>query len=232
MHHQIFQTAQQCALQLAKDIAYQLHNLIEENGKAYLAVSGGSTPIPFFEALSEQEIHWSSVAITLVDERWVTESDPLSNAALVRRHLLKNNAVDAYFLPLYSESASPEDGYMQCENASLEQFPRCDLAVLGMGLDGHTASWFPNSQHLHACFDINSAARYCPIMDVPNSPARMTVTWSWLAECRQIYLHFDGPEKADLFEKIMNAGDETDIYQWPVAQLIKQSESPLNIYRS
>ena len=232
MNHQVFQTAQQSAEQLAKDIAYQLQTLINSHGKAYLAVSGGSTPVPFFAALSEYDIEWSKVAITLIDERWVDESDPKSNAALVRRHLLQNKAVDAYFLPVYNSASSPEDGYMQCENASLEQFPRCDLAVLGMGLDGHTASWFPGSKHLAACFDQGSAARYCPITDAPQTCPRMTLTWSWLAECQQLYLHFDGGQKTQLLEQILAAGEKVDFEQYPVTRLIYQTASPISIYRS
>ena len=60
---------------LSQRICAALQKAIVERGKASLVVSGGSTPVPLFTALSEISIKWDSVLITLADERWVEVSD-------------------------------------------------------------------------------------------------------------------------------------------------------------
>src|SRR5579859_1304309 len=80
------------AVALAERIAERLREGIAERGHALLAVSGGSTPRHFFEKLSRASLDWSKVQVTLVDERWVPESNERSNAALVKSLLLQHEA--------------------------------------------------------------------------------------------------------------------------------------------
>ncbi len=68
-----------------------LSGAIATRGEARLAVSGGSTPALFFEALAKLELDWEKVTVTLVDERFVAEDSPRSNAALVKRELLRES---------------------------------------------------------------------------------------------------------------------------------------------
>jgi len=63
------------AEQLATDVAKWLQSGVDENGYATLVVSGGSTPAPFFTALSKIEIDWAMITVTLADERWVSPTD-------------------------------------------------------------------------------------------------------------------------------------------------------------
>ena len=77
------------ARQLAGDLANRMRKSIEARGRVCIAVSGGQTPMAFFQALAQQQLPWDKVLITLVDERWVPETDPASNARLVREHLLQ-----------------------------------------------------------------------------------------------------------------------------------------------
>ena len=89
---------------LAKDIAGKLDAAVKARGKASLAVSGGGTPKLMFAVLAEQEIDWSKVTITLVDERWVDTDSDRSNAKLVADHLLHHEAHTATFLPLFDKA--------------------------------------------------------------------------------------------------------------------------------
>src|SRR5690606_23204711 len=75
---------------LAGAVAAALAGAIARRGQALLAVSGGTTPQRFFHALSRQALEWPKVTVTLVDERFVPEGTPRSNATLVRNHLLTN----------------------------------------------------------------------------------------------------------------------------------------------
>src|SRR5512133_131039 len=96
----IFEAREALAETLARDVADELERAIEAKGRATLAVSGGTTPKLFFEKLSELDIPWSRVSVTLVDERQVPETSERSNARLVRTHLLRNRAAAAHFIPL------------------------------------------------------------------------------------------------------------------------------------
>ena len=87
--------AQALADKLAADVAGWLQQGIDDRGSATLVVSGGSTPAPFFKALSLHQIQWSDVIVTLADERWVAADDELSNEKLIRECLLVNAASSA-----------------------------------------------------------------------------------------------------------------------------------------
>ena len=112
-------------------MAASLSTAITDRGRAQLAVSGGTTPKLFFRELAHQRIDWPRVTMTLVDERCVPVTDERSNARLVREHLLRLKAAAAKFVPLYRDHGNAE---------ALGPF---DAVVLGMGTDGHTASFFP-----------------------------------------------------------------------------------------
>lgn len=225
-----FERSDDLALQLARGVARRLQQAIDERGRACLAVSGGQTPTLFFEQLAQQSIDWSKVLITLVDERWVDENHAQSNAALVRRLLLQQQAEEAFFLPLYNGASSPEDGYMECENQLHELIDQLDVAVMGMGLDGHTASWFPHSPALNHLLDEQGGAWCYPVME--QTPARMSLTWGLIARCAHVYLHFEGDKKNSTYEQACDEIQQQDLHVMPVRTLLFQSQVPTSIYRS
>ncbi len=103
-----FGTKEDLALALAEAVAGHLNDGIEARGRAVLAVSGGSTPGRFFSVLGRRkDIDWDKVYVTLVDERWVPETSPRSNAALVNEKLLQGPAASAHFVPLYTGGDDP-----------------------------------------------------------------------------------------------------------------------------
>ncbi|MFP6788465.1 MAG: 6-phosphogluconolactonase [Thalassolituus sp.] len=227
-----FKRSDVLAKQLADDLAERMAEAIEVRGRVCIAVSGGSTPIRFFEELSTRDIPWQKVLITLVDERWVDEDNAASNARLVREHLLKNKAASAYFLPLKNRAKDPVSGFMECENKLHELMVRLDFAVLGMGNDGHTASWFPDSDALSKCLNEGGAAWCCPVIDEPIELPRMTLTWGLLSNCRHLYLHFEGADKNAVYEQATEKTERQNIAAMPVRTLLYQSQVPLSIYRS
>ena len=131
-------------------VAGKLAARVAISGRASLAVSGGHTPSRFFEKLSQAPIPWGQVLVTLIDERWVDESSDRSNGALVRQHLLQGPAAAATFVPLYTGDSTPEDGFPALEQALDALSWPLTVAILGMGDDGHTASYFPHGDGLAA----------------------------------------------------------------------------------
>ena len=131
------------------EIAHQLDRAIQIRGKATLAVSGGRTPLKLFKLLSQAELDWTRVAVTLVDERWVDPDDERSNEQMIKQYLLVGRAAFAQFVPLYVEGSSPEEASLQlCQDIVKLPLP-FDVVLLGMGTDGHTASYFSDADNLN-----------------------------------------------------------------------------------
>lgn len=115
---------------LAHKIVTALSLAIEQKGFATLLLSGGSTPKKLFAKLSNRALSWENVRVSLVDERCVSVQSEASNERLVRENLLINAAKSAQFY-----------GLMELNSAFEDLFESPDVVVLGMGLDGHTASF-------------------------------------------------------------------------------------------
>jgi len=222
-----FADQQTLCQKLSHRICAALQKAVAERGKASLVVSGGSTPVPLFAALSEIFIKWDRVFITLADERWVEVSDRDSNEASVREHLMKNQAEGAHFHGLKNSHVSAIDGESKC-GKELASFPRpFDIVILGMGPDGHTASLFPRASRLSDALDMGSG-RLCMAMTPVTAPHdRMTLTLPALLDSRQIYLHLSGKEKRAVYEKSLGGNS---IEEMPIRAVLDQGKVPVDVY--
>jgi 6-phosphogluconolactonase len=216
------------AQKLALSVSKQLKACITEKNKACLAVSGGTTPIEFFKQLSQQELDWAKVTVILVDERWLPVDHKDSNEKLVRDHLIQNNANKAYLLGLKNSDELPSEGIMDCETQLRIQIDHIDVVVLGMGLDGHTASWFANSVQLPALLNSNTAAWCLPVEDDFLPQARMSLTWRFIKRAEKFYLHFTGDEKNKVFTQACEEYSE----QLPVSHVLHQDGINVSVYRT
>ncbi|HCW95205.1 6-phosphogluconolactonase [Stutzerimonas balearica] len=215
--------AKRMAEVMADGVAKVLDYAVHTHGIASLAVSGGRSPIPFFEALSRRELDWSRVQITLADERWVPPSDEASNEALVRRYLLQGPAAQAQFLGLYSPADTLAEAARHAAEALTGLAQPIDVLVLGMGEDGHTASLFPGSDNLaHALRD--DCPEPCVPMRAPSAPhERLSLSYPILASARTQYLAIQGLAKLDTLRDALAA----DALQMPIRAFM---HSPLEIY--
>ncbi|WP_076413849.1 6-phosphogluconolactonase [Shewanella sp. UCD-KL12] len=213
--------------QLADRIAKQLQEAVDTRGKASLIVSGGSTPLNLFMLLSNKNIEWSNVYITLADERWVDISSDDSNEKLVRAHLLKNKAVNAKFRGLKNMFSSPEEG---CDMTieQLANFPTpFDVVVLGMGNDGHTCSWFPCSKEIDAAL---STDKLCIAVNPGAAPnPRLSLSKTAILASRQIYLHIVGEQKLSVYRQALENEDATSM---PIRAVLGQHKTPVDVYWS
>src|SRR5690606_21688291 len=177
---------------MAAAVAEALSSAIDARGSASLVVSGGRSPIGFFECLSGQALDWSKVLVSLADERWVPVEHGDSNEGLVRRHLLRGNAARARFLGLYRPTPSLDEAATLADQALAELPQPIDVLVLGMGDDGHTASLFPDSPHLAAALQPDCPRRCLP-MQAPSVPRqRLSMTLPLLASAHLSLLAIQG----------------------------------------
>jgi len=186
-------------------IAIHILDIANEARQASLLLSGGSTPGPVYEKLSNENLPWDKVEIGLVDERWVEADDAGSNAALIRRTLLQNRAEHAAFTPMKTEHNTAQLGQRAVEVDYKPLLTENSLAVLGMGTDGHVCSWFPDSQGLESAVDpeiINMVQAITAKKSnvTGNYLERMTLTLSALMRCKSVLLLITGEEKRQLFE--------------------------------
>jgi len=218
-----FDNPQQLAETLAANVAEQLRTAIAANGLATLVVSGGRSPVAFFQALAEQPLDWSKVVVSLADERWVPVEHADSNAGLLQRFLLQGPAAEARFVGLYNAAQSLEEAALAADQA-LAELPPIDVLILGMGDDGHTASLFPNSPNLGEALDLNSSRRCLPMLAPTVPHQRLTLTRQLLATARRPILSVSGQAKLDTLRAAL-AGD--DLAEMPVRAFL---DSSLEIY--
>jgi 6-phosphogluconolactonase len=219
-----FNDKQQLADALAEAVAANLKAGIAARGNASVALSGGTTPMGFFQALSRRDdVQWDKVTVTLVDERWVDETSDRSNARLVKQNLLQGKAAAATFVPLYQGGDAPDAAKASAAQASV---PRpLDAAILGMGNDGHTASFFPGGDTLSEALTAEG-----PVIAIRAPGAgepRVTLTLKQLLAAKALYLHIEGEGKVETLRK---AEAEGPIEDMPVRAILRETSTPLTIY--
>ena len=188
------------AAALAEAVTNCLRDCLHTQGHAVLAVSGGRSPIAFFEALEQQKLDWPHITITLVDERLVPPQHTDSNAALVRRHLLQHAATAARFLPLVSEQTDVSDPAATLAEAEAA-FPTPDIAVLGMGADGHTASLFPQAPQLAAAVSPECCSKLVHTSPITAAHERIGMSLNALAAVPQLFLSIQGADKRTVLQQ-------------------------------
>lgn len=179
---------------------------VHARGRFAVALSGGHTPTHTYELLSREpyrdQIPWNAVHVFWGDERCVPADDPRSNQRMARRALLDH-------VPIPPENIHPIDGNLPPEDAAqeyeseLREFAQqnvgfLDLALLGLGTDGHTASLFPGDSALNA-----SQRWACAVASTPTRLARVTLTLLPLNHARQIVFLVSGSSKADILRRII-----------------------------
>ncbi len=210
---------------LIERITRELTSGIAKNGKASMVVSGGSTPKALFEKLSHVDLPWEKVTISLVDERWVAPESSDSNEYLVKTHLLRDKASDASFIGLKNSALTAKDGVIQClQDISVLSQP-FDVVLLGMGDDGHTASFFPDATALDEALNTDAA---CIAITPPIAPyERMTLSRKRLLDTRSLLLHIEGEKKYEVYLEAMKDGE---VNTMPIRTMIDQQTLPLEVY--
>lgn len=225
----------QLADQLADDIAKQLVQSIAKQGRAVMALSGGSTPLLMMQQLRQRDVDWSKVVVTLVDERCVGEMHSLSNARFVREEFLSKLPSIPKFAPLYYPEASNTsslfemvlENYADITASTKQSLASFDVVILGMGGDGHTASFFPDADNIDELIDDVSEQPLLTCQSPASQVARITWSLPMLLDTNMLALHITGQNKQQVLQKAIAGTDKTEL---PIRAAILQQQTPLSIY--
>jgi 6-phosphogluconolactonase len=216
--------ADACAARLTDALAAAL----ADTGKAVFAGSGGSTPAPIYRRMAGAALDWSRIAVTLIDERYVPETSPDSNAALLKQTLLTGPAAAARFVPLFHPAVTVDRAAALAAHALAAEGGKLDAVLLGMGEDGHICSMFPNSPTLKTLL---APALKPTVLGVPHgrdgaapSLERLSINLPYLMTARRVVLALTGAAKQEVFEREA-AGDPA---VQPIAALIA-ADVPLDV---
>lgn len=212
---------------LSERIALILKQEISQAGKAIIAVSGGNSPKALFAHLRNQSLDWSKVTVILVDERWLPVTHADSNEKMVRENLMQGYAAQAEFIG-WIESAH---GLTDAEKIADSKFQQLDLpisvVILGMGSDGHTASWFADAAEYEAIIDATQAPAVCAALPDSAPHARLTLNYSAVTQAHAMFLQINGAEKRNTLDQALSG----EVNTFPISHLLNEN-SHLEIYWS
>tara|TARA_Y100000766_G_scaffold266587_1_gene261032 strand:- start:31 stop:684 length:654 start_codon:yes stop_codon:yes gene_type:complete len=194
-------THEECSKLLLELISQQ----INESEKISIGLSGGSTPQLFYELFAKKFYKYDNISLWTVDERHIETSENISNQNMINS-IFNDSKLDVI------EYVYNEDPRLSAENYTtkvLEKINKFDIAILGVGDDGHIASLFPNTSALESEKkgfvenEVNILTKW-----------RITSTYLLLADVESLYLFVTGENKKEIIQKI---GNEDDL---PVNKLI------------
>lgn len=197
---------------------------IEKSGRFTVALTGGSSPVGLHKLLASpayrDQVQWDRVFVFWGDERWVPLDDERSNARMAFETLLDHVPVPKeQIFPMWADGTSPAafaHKYEQTLRSHLQPGGHIDFVFLGMGADGHTASWFPNTGVLHE-YDKWVAAYFL----APQDMYRVTLTVPLVNRATRVAVIAYGAGKAEALYEVLRG--ERNIEKYP-AQLIDRSE--------
>lgn len=193
---------QDAARLCAELLTLQLNQRLDIQPAASLFVSGGKSPVPVFERLALADLPWSRIDIHLVDERFAPQDQQQQNARLVRQHLLQGKVAKSRFHDLLREPSLEES--VLAANARTATIDQPDVVLLGMGLDGHTASLFPDATDYPAT--ICSTDHYVAVHPKAAPHSRISMSQIWISQARSLLLFIPGADKWQAFQHFVLKG--------------------------
>lgn len=218
---------------MARDIAQRLHDActraIAARGRAWLALAGGSTPLPAYRAFAATALQWHCIEAIPTDERCVPSAHPACNL-----RALGDAVAGAHGIQLHP-LATPDGACDRSLDAARALLARhrgaFDAVVLGMGADAHFASLFPAAAGLAGALDAAGAADVVRIDPDPLPPEapfpRISLTLARLLRARELHLVVTGDAKRGVLEQAAGA---TDFLRHPVAALLHAEPAGLHLH--
>ena len=193
MNIEILPDANAVARKAAEIIAAEARLAVAGRGRFVMAVSGGHTPWQMLRALANEKVPWESVHVVQVDERVAPAGDADRNLSHLRESLLEQAPLRPDQIHAMPVEASDLEAAAKRYALSLREIagtpPVLDLAHLGLGPDGHTASLVPGDPVLNVT-DSDVA-----LTGVYQERRRMTLTYPMLNRSRRILWLVTGSDK-------------------------------------
>lgn len=149
---------------LADELAQHIRAAVADRGVCHMVFPGGRSPYRVLERLREKDLPWNALHLYPSDERCVPFGDPERNDRLIDELLLNHVPLLPENLHRIPAELGPEEGASRYSQL-LDQTPCFDIALLGMGPDGHIASLFPNHPAMH------DSRQAVPVWDAPKPPS-------------------------------------------------------------
>lgn len=222
-----YDDVEEMAQAVAGDVGFIIESALDARGEALIAVPGGKTPLPIFSRLAEAKLAWKKVTIIPTDERLVPLTDDKSNVRAIAQAFLPTGA---RVFPIGSDIADYRLAGNSA-NAKLNdlKFP-LDLAWLGVGPDGHTASIFPGPD-LDDALNAPKGRHAVGVMPEPlpeEAPvARVTLTRSAILSARTIVITLTGTAKREMVEQAIAEGQSSRL---PIGRVLAEAEQPIDIH--
>src|SRR5215468_4677587 len=203
MQIELYSDADAVALAAAKLIAKEARDAVAARRRFVMAVSGGKTPWIMLRDLAKEDVPWKGVHIVQVDERVAPEGDPDRNLTHLHKSLLEHAPLrpeQIHAMPV--EAANLEAACLRYA-LTLDEIagspPVLDLAHLGLGPDGHTASLVPEDPVLNVK-DADVA-----LTGIYQGRRRMTLTYPMINRARRVLWLVTGDEKAPMLPRLLGA---------------------------
>jgi len=214
-----FDTHEAASAALASSVAADLRDALDRRGVASLAVPGGTTPGEFLDALGSQSVDWPRVTVLLTDERWVAPGHARSNTTLVERTLGLHGRRYRWY-PLWRDGVAPDEAVALLEAGVREEALPLDVAVLGMGDDGHVASLFPGDETGYA----DPSSHFVAVRG-PGDEPRVSLSAAALAGARSVYLLLRGSARLGVLRRALGG-------ELPVARLVAARRGHVTVFAS
>lgn len=223
-----YNDADEMAEAVAGDVRFVIQSALDARGEAIIALPGGNTPLPIYAALAKADLPWKRVTIVPTDDRLVPMGDDLSNVTAIAKAFL---AQGARVYPITSDAAEDYRAAGKAADARLRDLSwPLDLALLGVGEDGHVASIFAGPD-FDAAIDVKSDARAVGVMPDPlphTAPvARVTLSLPALVAARTLTIAVTGQGKRDLIEAAIAAGAKSP---HPIGRVLAAARVPIDIH--
>lgn len=247
IHFHPFQSRESLFKTLSDDIVKRLETTLSKNRRASMVLSGGSTPAPLYQQLSQAQLDWKNITFTLSDERWVPPESESSNLKMMTQHL-SSPSTPLNPQPLNLQPLTPPQSQWSQETPQIaEHLPSISqqlhaipkpytITLLGMGEDAHTASLFPCAPELrHALTSEEALASTTP---QGADHKRITMTLQELNKSQGIILLITGEKKMNTLKSALTS---KSVLTHPIKALlnpaeaaselgIKLTHTPLDIY--
>lgn len=200
-------------------VVERIQAAVAERGQCYIALAGGSTPKPLYEALAKANLPWPQLHVFWGDERYVPIDHPDSNAGMAKAAWLDQVAIppaQIHAVPTDADTtAAAADQYQTTLETVMGDSPIFDVVLLGMGDDGHTASLFPHTPALGV------SDRWVTVGNKGDNP-RITFTVPLINQSRCVLFLVSGANKQPALEAVFTETADSNAY--PSRLIQPQSE--------